>query len=67
MLKELLSNAVKIIGAGALLLGASAGGAHARDVDEVRSLFERQIKAENDHDIAEFAAVLVPSGADLSG
>ena len=67
MLKTLLSNTAKIISAGALLLGASAGCAHARDVDEVRSLFERQIKAENDHNIAEFASVLVPSASDLSG
>jgi hypothetical protein len=66
MLKKLLSNAVKIIGAGALLLGTSASLANARNVDEIRSLFERQIKAENDHDIAEFASVLVPSGSDLS-
>jgi hypothetical protein len=66
MLKKLLSNAVKIVGAGALLLGTSASLANARNVDEIRSLFERQIKAENDHDIAEFASVLVPSGSDLS-
>ncbi len=66
MLKKLLSNAVKIVCAGALLLGTSASLANARNVDEIRSLFERQIKAENDHDIAEFASVLVPSGSDLS-
>ncbi len=66
MLKKLLSNAVKIVGAGALLLGTSASLANARNVDEIRSLFERQIKAENDHDIAGFASVLVPSGSDLS-
>lgn len=67
MLKKLLSKAVKIIGAGALLLGTSASVANAKDVEEIRSLFERQIKAENDHNIAEFGSVLVPSGSDLSG
>jgi hypothetical protein len=66
MLRKLIANAAMMIGAGALLLGASATGAHTRDADEVRSLFEREVKAENAHDIAEFAAVLVPSGAELS-
>jgi hypothetical protein len=66
MLRTRLANAAGMIGVVALLLGASTS-AHARDADEIRSLFERQIKAENDHDIAEFAAVLVPSDADLSG
>jgi SnoaL-like domain len=61
---RLLVKTAMMIGAGVLLL--SAPGAHARDADEIRSLFEREVRAENAHDIGEFAAVLVPSGAELS-
>src|ERR1700759_5820220 len=66
MLRKLLANTAMMIGAGALLLGVSATSAHTGDADEICSLFEREVNAENAHDIAAFAAVLVPSGAQLS-
>jgi hypothetical protein len=67
MLTKLMKTMAKLMSAGALVLGASAGLAHARDTDDIRALFERQIEAENAHDIAGFAAVLAPSTADVAG
>jgi len=66
MLTKLMTNAMRMMSAGALLLGTSASVAHAKDADEIRSLFQRQIEAENAHDITAFAAAFVPSTADVA-
>ena len=48
MLTRLMTNVIRMMSAGALLLGTSAGVAYAKDADEIRSLFQRQIDLERE-------------------
>jgi hypothetical protein len=61
----ILSTTASLLGAG-LMSASVASATLAADKDAVRELFERQVQAENAHDIAGFAAALAPNTPEFS-
>src|SRR5258707_3114506 len=62
---NILASAAAWVGVG-LMSAAAVSTASASDADAVRKLFERQVQAENAHDIAGFAAALTPDTPEFS-